>query len=151
MTQTKHHLHARQNAVGMPDMKQRQAWLDSNRDQDVRNTVANKLKYLRKAVGVTQSEIGAFMGDISFQQVQKYENGSNLVPLDRLSMLAKKFDLSIEFFVDAENYNIADFVKQTDEERVLPFYSNTTLELAEMISGLPEEKRKALRVLCEMK
>jgi len=42
----------------------------------------------RKRAGKSQEEAASFLG-ISFQQLQKYENGTNRIPMDRLLSLSK--------------------------------------------------------------
>lgn len=60
--------------------------------------VSHKLKQLRIDRGLSQSEVAEHLG-VTFQQVQKYENGSNRVSAGRLFYLAKLFRCDVaEFF-----------------------------------------------------
>ena len=60
--------------------------------------IAAKLRALRKKRSISQAALGA-AGGVSFQQIQKYENGVNRVSASRLYKLAKALDVSIlDFF-----------------------------------------------------
>lgn len=54
-------------------------------DQD--RLVGERIHVLRKSKGLTQTELGRAIG-VTFQQVQKYENGMNRVGASRLSDIA---------------------------------------------------------------
>src|SRR6202162_2782185 len=49
--------------------------------------LGRNLRVARGASGKSQSEIAEHL-DVTFQQVQKYENGTNRIPVDRLVSLA---------------------------------------------------------------
>ena len=49
--------------------------------------LGRNLRVARGASGKSQSEIAEHLG-LTFQQVQKYENGTNRIPVDRLVSLA---------------------------------------------------------------
>jgi transcriptional regulator with XRE-family HTH domain len=53
----------------------------------------------RSAAGKSQNEVAEFL-DVTFQQVQKYENGKNRIPLDRLVSLAAYLEVPILQFID---------------------------------------------------
>lgn len=55
----------------------------------------------RLALGLNQSDIGRALG-LTFQQVQKYEKGSNRVSASKLSMLATTLNCAVgDFFPDS--------------------------------------------------
>ena len=49
--------------------------------------LGSRIKRARKAQSITQKELGSQLG-ISFQQIQKYENGKNRIGAGRLSQIA---------------------------------------------------------------
>jgi transcriptional regulator with XRE-family HTH domain len=49
--------------------------------------LGRNVRTARSAAGKSQSEVAEFL-DVTFQQVQKYENGKNRIPIDRLVSLA---------------------------------------------------------------
>ena len=61
--------------------------------------LGRSLRLTRSAAGKSQSEVAEFL-DVSFQQVQKYENGKNRIPLDRLLSLADYLEVPLVQFID---------------------------------------------------
>jgi transcriptional regulator with XRE-family HTH domain len=53
----------------------------------------------RMILGLSQSNLGETCG-ISFQQVQKYEKGTNRVSASRLQQFAKYLDVPVSFFFE---------------------------------------------------
>ena len=51
--------------------------------------IGRRLRQLREAVGLSQSEVGALL-EVSYQQVQKYERGINRISVDKLQRLAEE-------------------------------------------------------------
>ena len=45
--------------------------------------LGRNVRIARSAAGKSQSEVAEFL-DVTFQQVQKYENGKNRIPVDGL-------------------------------------------------------------------
>lgn len=56
--------------------------------------VGNKVKEIRKKAGVSQSTLGDHLG-VTFQQVQKYEKGTNRLSASRLGSIAIFFNVPI--------------------------------------------------------
>ncbi len=50
-------------------------------------------------MGMSQTTLGDAIG-VSFQQVQKYENGANRISASRLFDLSRLFDVPVQFFFD---------------------------------------------------
>lgn len=61
---------------------------------------ARSLKYKHKKV--SQTELAKPLG-VTFQQVQKYENGYNKVPLDKLLLICNYLNQPIDFFLNYQN------------------------------------------------
>ena len=53
----------------------------------------------RKLLGLTQTDLGDALG-LTFQQVQKYESGTNRISASRLCDLSRVLDVSIEYFFE---------------------------------------------------
>jgi transcriptional regulator with XRE-family HTH domain len=53
----------------------------------------------RLLAGVTQEKLAGSLS-LSFQQVQKYEKGSNRISASRLQQIAKILDVPVSFFFD---------------------------------------------------
>lgn len=61
--------------------------------------VGNRVRMRRQLIGMSQEKLGDLLG-ITFQQVQKYEKGTNRVSASRLYHMAKVLDVPIQFFFD---------------------------------------------------
>lgn len=70
---------------------------DSNNLLDT--MVGAKLRERRRALELTQSDLGEILG-ISHQQVQRYESGENTLSLQRLLEVANALNVKPEYFLD---------------------------------------------------
>lgn len=61
--------------------------------------LGERLRELRQACGLSQSEIGDAMG-VSFQQVQKIERGVNRISAVNLYKVANVLDVPIGYFFE---------------------------------------------------
>ena len=61
--------------------------------------VGQKLKQLRAARGLSQTDLGTQL-KLSFQQIQKYEAGSNRISASRLFELAQALNVDLAYFFD---------------------------------------------------
>ncbi len=61
--------------------------------------VGTRVRMRRTLLGMNQTKLGEALG-VSFQQMQKYENGANRISASRLFDLSRVFDVPIEFFFD---------------------------------------------------
>ena len=61
--------------------------------------VGNRVKLRRKLLGLTQIELGAAIGH-TFQQVQKYEKGTNRISASMLHRISQALHIPISFFFD---------------------------------------------------
>jgi transcriptional regulator with XRE-family HTH domain len=75
--------------------------------------VGARIRFLRKRRKMSQSELGKTLG-VTFQQIQKYENGKNRVGAGRLHLVAKVLDVSIsDFFADASQTSRSSFATES--------------------------------------
>ena len=65
---------------------------------EIEQRVANNLKIIRRVRGFTLKQVGDVVG-VTQQQIQKYESGNSRVPLDKLILMAKYFNVNLGFFV----------------------------------------------------
>jgi len=61
--------------------------------------VGARLRQRRALLGMSQADLGNAV-DLTFQQVQKYERGSNRISASRLVEFAKVLDVTASFFFD---------------------------------------------------
>ena len=97
--------------------------------------VGLRLRLFRKSRGLSQSTLGKHLG-ISFQQVQKYENGTNRVTPSRLHMISAVLDTPVSRFFDQDTECLQDTASP-----VLP--SKDVVDLVEAYIRLTDPKRKA--------
>ncbi|GHU13273.1 transcriptional regulator [Alphaproteobacteria bacterium] len=61
--------------------------------------IGNKIKFRRSLLGISQDKLGTHLG-VTFQQIQKYEKGTNRVSASMLYNIANFLDVNISFFTD---------------------------------------------------
>lgn len=61
--------------------------------------VGERVKHFRKRKKLTQTELGNELG-LTFQQIQKYEKGSNRIGASRIFLLAKLLDVPVYKFFE---------------------------------------------------
>jgi transcriptional regulator with XRE-family HTH domain len=61
--------------------------------------IGARIRTARRERGLSQTRLGTAVG-ITFQQVQKYENGVNRVSVTRLCCIAEKLGLPLSYFVE---------------------------------------------------
>ncbi len=61
--------------------------------------VGRRVRMRRTLLGMTQTSLGEAIG-LTFQQVQKYENGKNRMGSSRLFDLCRVLDVPVEFFFE---------------------------------------------------
>ncbi|MCX3071369.1 helix-turn-helix domain-containing protein [Providencia stuartii] len=76
--------------------------LINERTPNSRIYIGNKLKELRKKNGLTEKELGTYLG-ISQQQVSRYERGINCVNVDLLAKLSELFQVPVKIFIPSDN------------------------------------------------
>ena len=61
--------------------------------------VGTRIRMQRMVRGLSQTELGEAVG-VTFQQVQKYENGKNCVSASRLQQIANVLEVAPDFFFE---------------------------------------------------
>jgi transcriptional regulator with XRE-family HTH domain len=61
--------------------------------------VGSRVRMRRKMLAMSQGKLGAALG-LTFQQVQKYENGTNRMGASRLQQMSDILQVPIEFFFE---------------------------------------------------
>ena len=61
--------------------------------------VGSRVRLRRMMLGMSQEKLGAALG-LTFQQVQKYERGTNRIGSSRLYQLSRILDVPVSFFFD---------------------------------------------------
>ena len=79
----------------------------AKRATDVDDYVGRRIRQRRLELGLSQSELADAIG-VSFQQVQKYENGSNRVSAGRLYAIARHLGATLDYFFDGADLPAAN-------------------------------------------
>ncbi len=102
----------------MTDSKKRPNPIDTH--------VGTRIRLRRNMLGMSQEKLGESLG-ITFQQVQKYEKGTNRVGASRLQAIASILNVPVSFFFeDAPNMNQASgLAEPTGTDYVVDFLSSS--------------------------
>ncbi len=120
--------------------------------------VGMRLKLRRQMLELSQNELGQRLG-ITFQQIQKYEKGTNRIGASRLYELAKALNIRVQYFF--ENYEgfgsnyphhdiddmKANLAKTAESQQFLQYYfeikdDEVRKRLIDFIKTMSKESRK---------
>lgn len=106
--------------------------------------VGTRVRLRRQILKMSQEKLGDKLG-VTFQQVQKYERGSNRVGASRLWRISQVLEVPISFFFDglSDNYKAGQFAEDDQMPIVYEFINSTDgVSLAKAVSQI---KSKAVR------
>ena len=104
--------------------------------------VGGRVRVRRKFLGISQESIASAI-DLTFQQVQKYERGSNRISASKLFEIGKILKVPIDYFFEGldEGEQIQSFSKSHSEQFVHGFLMTTEgIELAEAFPRIRNAK-----------
>ena len=102
--------------------------------------VGDKVRMRRKMLGLSQGKLGERLG-ITFQQIQKYEKGTNRVGASRLQAMAQELDVPITYFFPDPAAAQGTGPQQAGEDYILDFMSSSEgLELSRAFSRISDAK-----------
>ncbi|MCZ4282594.1 helix-turn-helix transcriptional regulator [Kiloniella laminariae] len=119
--------------------------------------VGQRLRLRRTLLGLSQEKLGEALG-LTFQQVQKYERGTNRIGASRLYDLARVLDIEIGYFFDDMSEEVShrspgQIRGMAEEGEELPFEKDPmarreTLELVRAYYkiGDPSVRRRLLEM-----
>ncbi|KQS57549.1 DNA-binding protein [Brevundimonas sp. Leaf363] len=99
----------------------------------------------RIAMGFNQSDLGRALG-LTFQQIQKYEKGTNRVSASKLWQMARFFKVDVSYFFEG----LAPVSQPGMAENDAPVFTHDfpatryTIELSRLAPALPARKQKLL-------
>jgi transcriptional regulator with XRE-family HTH domain len=105
--------------------------------QPVDSLVGARIRLLRKRRKMSQTELGAALG-VTFQQVQKYENGKSRVGASRLHLAAAALNVPINELFDGVS-EAGTTLKATKSIA----FDTETLRLAEAFAKIPDEELRS--------
>ena len=104
--------------------------------------LGNKLRMRRQALGLTQTKVAKAI-NVTFQQIQKYEKGTNGVSSTRLLQIANFLNVPVVyFFEDFKDYNPKDKESISSDENL-----NYSFILKLFQNFSDTQKEKLLQVL----
>jgi transcriptional regulator with XRE-family HTH domain len=65
--------------------------------RSIEQQIGARIRARRMELGLIQEQLATALG-ISYQQIQKYENGSNRITVDRLLLLARRLEVPVAYF-----------------------------------------------------
>ena len=89
--------------------------------------VGSRVKQRRLILGMSQDKLAKELG-LTFQQVQKYERGTNRVGASRLHDLSRILQAPVGYFFD-DMAEAAGFAEDSQEPLETPLHKRETLEL----------------------
>ncbi len=107
---------------------------------DIRRQVGASVKERRLLLGLTQVDLGGMVG-VSYQQLHKYENGTNRIPAEKLLVLAEALGVKVDTFFEGVRKGAAAISDPTQQR---------ALELVEAFHAIESERgRVALHYLAQ--
>jgi len=104
--------------------------------------LGSKLKMRRLALGLTQTKVAQAI-NVTFQQIQKYEKGTNGISSLRIMQLANFLKVPVVYFFE----DFPDYVANNNNQSIESEDINYSF-LAKLFAGLAEpQKEKIMQVL----
>ena len=119
--------------------------------------VGSRVRLRRTMLGMSQEKLGEAIG-LTFQQVQKYERGTNRIGASRLFDLSKVLDVPIGFFFEELGdwqasktaARLRDLAEEQAEYELDPLAKRETLELVRAYYRIKDPAvRKRLFEMCK--
>jgi transcriptional regulator with XRE-family HTH domain len=107
--------------------------------------VGSRIRLRRTLLGMSQEKLGKGIG-LTFQQVQKYERGTNRVGASRLYLLAKILNVPVSFFFDDMSFETAGEVPHlTEPDRSYEYNPLTTPQTREFVRAYHRISNRTVR------
>ncbi|MEL6125597.1 MAG: helix-turn-helix transcriptional regulator [Pseudomonadota bacterium] len=107
--------------------------------------VGQRIRHRRWMIGMTQQKLAELIG-IKFQQVQKYETGTNRVSASRLWDISHAMDVPVSFFFEGldpdDQHDALEALQEKPRGDLL--VDREAQELVRSYYQIPEEQRRRL-------
>jgi len=104
--------------------------------------VGAKVRARRKELGLSQGDLATTLG-LTFQQVQKYERGSNRISASKLFESSRLLQVPPAYFFDGLPDDLGAETNE-DQQRRVASLDHEAMALAVNISRLPAQARQAI-------
>ena len=105
--------------------------------------VGRRICVLRQQKGMSQETLGNRLG-ISFQQVQKYEKGTNRMGASRLHQISRILDVPVEFFYEGapseESAGVSAGADKTSRSMTEFLATSEGLELVKAFTAVKDQR-----------
>ena len=108
--------------------------MSSKKASPVDAEVGLRIRFYRLNAGMSQTQLGERIG-VTFQQVQKYENGSNRVGAGRLTQIAEALNVSVTAFFETSG-EVAERNGQPSVTKLLAHPS--AIRMLQAYSSIPD-------------
>lgn len=105
--------------------------------------VGKQLALARHAQGLNQSEVARMLG-LTFQQIQKYEKGTNRMSASVLWTLSEKMNVPVSYFFEGLEGKTGDA-----PEHVFSTLSRHGMQMAEAFAAVPKRQQMLLLELAK--
>lgn len=118
--------------------------------------VGTRVRLRRTMLGLSQEKLGDSLG-ITFQQIQKYEKGSNRIGASRLQKLSEILKTPISFFFEdapSSEKTIVGGLSEADSPNYLVDFLSTSegLQLNKAFANIkdPKVRKKIIDLVCSL-
>jgi len=108
--------------------------------------VGARLRARRKELGISQSDLAESVG-LTFQQIQKYERGTNRISASKLHQFAEHMNVPIAYFYDGLPVAETDIESVSERSATDFLLTREGQQLAAAFSKLTPNKRKGVMQL----
>jgi len=107
--------------------------------------VGQRVRVRRKMLGYSQTQLGNELG-VTFQQVQKYERGTNRIGSSRLFRMAAALDVPVSYFFEGAETKLPGYQESVEAIDADTFAKPETQELVEAYYRIsdPRVRKKVL-------
>ena len=106
--------------------------------------VGGRVRMRRKFLGLSQTDLGEALG-LTFQQVQKYERGSNRISASKLFETARTLKVPVAYFFEGygDSEAVEGFSESQSEQAIHGFLMTTEgIEIAEAFPRIKNTKHR---------
>ncbi len=111
--------------------------------------VGSRIRMRRKMLGLSQEKLGEKLG-ITFQQIQKYEKGTNRVGASRLQAMSDALEVPVAFFFPESTPSGPPGVREESATFMMDFMSTSEgLDLTRAFTSIknPKVRRKVVELV----
>lgn len=96
--------------------------------------IGEKIKFRRQDIGMSQERLAELIG-VSFQQVQRYENGRNKLSVERIQQIASALAVPVASFFSGGSTSIIsdldeEYAPSSEEKTLLKYFGRVSSKAA---------------------